>query len=99
MQGVAEFMEHGLHLVDVHVLGEVAHVHDDGAHVIAFGVNVLLAHIVHPRPSPLACTGEIVGREYAHEGAVGVGNLIGVDPGVVDGHAVYLLGVDAVTLK
>ena len=96
MQGVSELVEHGEHLVDAQVFGKVRDIDYDRAHVVALCIHILVAHIVHPGTSPLAVAGEVVGREYAYQGTVVSGYLIGGDLGIVGGDALQLLGIHAV---
>ena len=97
VQGVSELVEGGLDLVDAHILGEVAYVHDDGADLNSVRVIVLFAYIVHPRAASLALAGEVVCGEDTDQRTVVVGKLIGGNAvGVVAGHSLEHLGVHSV---
>ncbi len=90
MEGMAEFVEHGLHVVKAQQRGrvgrrfvEVAHVDDDRTHHLAVEGHVLIADVVHPGAAALAFTREVVGGQHADQRTVGIGHLEGFHVGVV----------------
>ena len=104
VQGMSKLMEGGLHVVNGKEAGlrfggicaggrEVADVHNDGTHT-----GLLLAEVVHPCAAALGGTHIVVSVEDANQGTVGVGNLVGLDGGLVHlnlaGHFLKLEAVD-----
>ena len=79
VEGVAKLVEDGLNLVDRQVLGKVAYVDDNWTYLIALGVEVLFADVVHPCSAALRAAGMIVGSKDSDQGALGVGDLVGLD--------------------
>ena len=75
---MSELMEYRLHLVYGQILLQVAHVDDDRTYHLALGIHILLAHIVHPRTTTLAVTGQPVSGEDAQQLSVVVGHLEGL---------------------
>ena len=98
VQGMAEFVKHGLHLVDGEQrrcvgrgLVEVAHIHNDRADVPA-----LIDEIGHPCASPLGVTGIVIGDDNANKGTVGVADLKSLALRIVQSDALDWFEADAV---
>ena len=85
VQRVTKLMEHGLHVVEAQQrrligrrLVEIAHIDDDGADILPFRRDVLVADIVHPRPAALGVTREIVGQQHADQRTVRIRDAEGL---------------------
>ena len=97
MKGMSELVEDRLHLVYVKIFLQVAHIHYYGANHVAIRIHILLADVVHPCPTPLAVTRQIVGGEDGEQGTVGIRHLVGGDYIlVVCRHVIQFLHVDAI---
>ena len=80
---MAELVECGLNLVYGEQCNavlvrrsEVCNIADDGTHLVAVSIEVLVAEIVHPRAASLAGTGEIVAGEYSKQVSVLIGHFV-----------------------
>ena len=72
MQRMSKLMEHGLHLVDVEIMVQIADVDNNRAHHLAVGIHILLAHIVHPGTASLTLTRQEVGRINTQQRTIGI---------------------------
>ena len=94
---MSELVESSLHVVDAHILRQIAYIHDDRPYVVTCGVVILIADIVHPRSAAFAATREKVRSKNTDKRTVIVSKLpSGHAIRIIARNALYLLGIYAI---